>query len=67
MKTISIIKIEQSDWFLIWKIIEPVFRSGETYPFSPDISEAEAYRVWVEIPIATYVAKDDCDNVLGTY
>ena len=67
MKSISINKIEESDWSLIWKILEPVFRSGETYAFSPDISETEAHKVWVENPIATYVAKDNFDNVLGTY
>ena len=67
MKSISINKIEESDWSLIWKILEPVFRSGETYAFSPDISETEAHRVWVENPVATYVAKDNFDNILGTY
>ena len=67
MNAIAIGKIEQLDWLLIWKIIEPVFRSGETYAFSPEISKAEAYRVWIEVPIATYVAKDEYNNVLGTY
>ena len=67
MKSISINKIEESDWSLIWKLLEPVFRSGETYAFSPDISEIEAYKVRVENPVATYVAKDNFDNVLGTY
>ena len=59
--------VEQSDWLSVWKILEPVFRSGETYAFSPKISESEAYRVWIETPTATYVAKDDSGNILGTY
>lgn len=67
MNAIAITKIKISDWSLIWSIIEPVFRSGETYAFSPEISEAEAYKVWVEIPVATYVAKDSHHNALGTY
>ena len=37
----AIAKIEPSDWLLVWKIIEPVFRSGETYAFSPEISETD--------------------------
>lgn len=64
---ISISKLEQSDWSSTWIIIESVFRLGETYPYSPDISEVEAYKVWVEVPTATYIAKDDYDNVIGTY
>ena len=56
-----------SDWPPVWEVIAPVFRLGETYAFSPQITEAEAYRAWVEIPQAVYVAKDQQDMVLGTY
>ena len=58
---------EEIDWRYTWKIIEPVFRAGETYAFSPDISEAEAHKVWVEIPSATYVAVGENNKILGTY
>lgn len=64
---IAIQKIKQSDWSVVWRIVEPVFRLGETYAFSPQISESEAYKVWVEAPTATYVAKDNFGEVLGTY
>ena len=64
---ITIQKIENSDWLSVWKILEPVFRRGETYAFSPNISEIEAYEVWVKKPTATYIAKDDNGNILGTY
>lgn len=57
----------EEDWPNIWQIIEPVFRAGETYAFAPDITEEEAYKVWVEIPSATFIAEDDDDTVLGTY
>jgi len=36
---------ERRDWPATWLIIEPVFRSEETYAFSPEITEDEAYRV----------------------
>lgn len=55
------------DWPPTWGIIEPVFRAGETYAFAPDITEAEAHRVWIELPQATYVAVDDNNRLLGTY
>ena len=58
---------KEDDWGATWRIIEPVFRSGETYAFSPEITVEEAHKVWVEIPSATYVAVDENDDVLGTY
>jgi RimJ/RimL family protein N-acetyltransferase len=64
---IEIRPAEQKDWTAIWQIVRPVFRAGETYPFSPDITEAEAHRAWVELPSATFVAVDGDNKVLGTY
>ncbi|MCV6636132.1 GNAT family N-acetyltransferase [Candidatus Albibeggiatoa sp. nov. NOAA] len=55
------------DWPAVWHIIQPVFRAGETYAFSPDITEQEAYKVWIEIPKTTFVAVDENDTILGTY
>ena len=64
---ITIRRFEDDDWAAVWRIIEPVFRAGETYAFSPDISEEDAHRVWVKIPAVTYIAVDDKDTILGTY
>jgi ribosomal protein S18 acetylase RimI-like enzyme len=64
---ITVRKFEEDDWPAIWALIEPVFRSGETYAFSTEISEAEAHRIWIEAPTATYVAQDDSGAALGTY
>ena len=50
-----------------WQIIELVFRAGETYAFSPDIGEDEARQVWVELPLVTFVAVDEKNEILGTY
>lgn len=65
MNTIRLFK--ESDWPAVWRIIEPVFRAGETYAFPRDISEQEAHKVWVSVPKATYVAVDQDETVLGTY
>lgn len=58
---------EEQDWPAVWRIIEPVFRTGETYAFSPDITEEDAHRVWVEMPSASFVAVDKNNTILGTY
>lgn len=55
------------DWPATWRIIEPVFRAGETYAFSPTITEAEAHTAWIETPSATFVAVDTDGALLGTY
>ncbi|MEL7330037.1 MAG: GNAT family N-acetyltransferase, partial [Cyanobacteria bacterium J06559_1] len=59
--------IRETDWPSVWAMIEPVFRAGETYAFSPTISEAEAQKVWIEAPRATYVAQSEQGSVVGTY
>ena len=64
---INIRRFEENDWPAVWQIIEPVFRTGETYAFPRDISEEEAHKAWVSVPKATYVAVDQEDTVLGTY
>ena len=57
---------QESDWDQVWAIIGRVFRAGETYPYPPDITEAEARKAWIEAPQETYVAADD-GRILGTY
>jgi RimJ/RimL family protein N-acetyltransferase len=64
---ITIRPFEESDWTATWQVIETVFRAGETYAFSPDISEEEAYQYWVEVPAQTYVAVDEDNEIIGTY
>ncbi len=59
--------IIDDDWPAVWRVIEPVFRAGETYPCPMDVSEADARRYWIEQPTATFVAVDDCGDIVGTY
>ncbi len=60
-------KYEKQDWPEIWQIIKPVFRAGETYAFSPKITEAEACKIWTQVPCATFVAANEHGNLIGTY
>ena len=57
---------QEHDWPAVWRILEPVFRAGETYAMPERISEPEAYLYWVVSPAQTYVAVDG-HTVLGTY
>lgn len=60
-------KYQESDWSQVWPIIEKVFRAGETYAFSPEITEEKAHKVWIEMPQETYVATGNDGDILGTY
>ena len=64
---INILRFQEQDWAETWKIIAPVFRAGETYAFSPDITAEEAHQVWIAAPEATFVAVDSSNTILGTY
>lgn len=57
---------QPTDWEPIWSFMEPVFRSGKTYAYPPEISEAEAREIWTRLPLATFVAEED-GTILGTY
>lgn len=64
---IDIRPFESSDWANTWQIIEPVFRAGETYAFSPTITKSEAHTVWIDAPQQTYVAVNEENTIVGTY
>ena len=64
---IRILAFEETFWPATWAIMEPVFRAGETYVYPTDISEAEAHKIWIDAPTATFVALDEEDRAVGTY
>ena len=57
---------EQTDWLALWPILREAFATGDTYPFPPDITEEDAYRAWMIVPAATFVAEEG-GEILGTY
>ena len=63
----TIRRYQEADWPVVWPLLNATFASGETYAFSPESSEAEIYRAWVEAPVATYVACAPGGRLLGTY
>ena len=64
---IKIRPYNDADWPTVWKIMEPVFRSGETYAFATTIGEDEARKEWVDKPELTFVAEDGEGKIAGTY
>jgi ribosomal protein S18 acetylase RimI-like enzyme len=50
----------------IWRILEPTFRAGETYPIARDISRLDALAYWHAGGQAVFVAEAD-GQIVGTY
>jgi len=63
---IDIRAVIAADWPDIWKIFQHVVEKGDTYPYAPDIAEADAKALWIDLPQAIYVGVDS-GGVLGTY
>lgn len=64
---IDIRPFTDKDWAALWRMMEPVFWAGETYAFATDMTEPEGRGIWIDLPVATFVAIDDSGEILGTY
>nr|WP_255144293.1 GNAT family N-acetyltransferase [Synechococcus sp. EJ6-Ellesmere] len=51
----------------MWRLLEPVFRPGETFPNDPAITETEASESWEEQNRAVMVAVDAARALVGAY
>ena len=47
--------------------LQATFVAGDTYALAPDTTKAESFQVWVEAPLATYVACSNDGSIAGTY
>jgi ribosomal protein S18 acetylase RimI-like enzyme len=64
---VSIRRFQAADWPTTWPFLRATFEAADTYSFSPQSTEAEIHRAWVETPAATFVACAPDGRVLGTY
>ncbi|MCO6511366.1 MAG: GNAT family N-acetyltransferase [Aridibacter famidurans] len=67
MDSIKIRRFRMEDWPEVWRILEPVFKAGETYTFPTDLDSSSAFDRWVTYPLRTFVAEDGEGKILGTY
>jgi ribosomal protein S18 acetylase RimI-like enzyme len=66
MSGLSIRPATAEDHDSVWRILEPTFREGATYPIPRDVSREDALAYWFATGNAVFVAESDGD-VLGTY
>ncbi|MFN7571034.1 MAG: GNAT family N-acetyltransferase [Betaproteobacteria bacterium] len=60
-------RYQEADWPAVWSLLHATFASGDTYAFSPDSSESEVHKAWVELPAASFVACAPDGRLVGTY
>jgi ribosomal protein S18 acetylase RimI-like enzyme len=63
----SIRRFQEADWPLIWPLLRATFEAGDSYVYSPQSTEAEIHKAWIELPAATYVACTSDGQILGCY
>ena len=66
MEKLNIRIATDSDFEAIWRIFHEIVSAGDTYPFAPETDRSEAYQIWMQTPLATYVAEND-GRIVGTY
>ncbi len=66
MTSMTVRKLEIDDWPAVWRLMEPVIRAGETYPYAMNMTVDEARHMWLDVTEAAYVAEDERGNILGT-
>lgn len=64
---INVRALQEEDWPVVWRLMEPIIRAGETYPYAMDMTVDQARRMWLDVTEAAYVAEDDNGQLLGTY
>lgn len=64
---ITIRELKNPDWSVVWALMEPIIRQGESYPYDPEMTSEEARRLWVDLTQAAYVAEDGSGTILGSY
>lgn len=58
------------DWPEIWAIFQSVVSAGDTYPYPPDISEGDAFSLWMKLDAereATFIARSADRTVATAY
>jgi ribosomal protein S18 acetylase RimI-like enzyme len=55
-----------ADFEKIWPIFQAVVSSGDTYAYAPDTSYEQAFGLWMQAPLHTYIAKQN-DQIVGSY
>src|SRR5690242_17227178 len=66
MSGLTIRPATDADRDAVWRILQPTFREGATYPIPRDVSREEALAYWFAPGNSVFVAEAD-GAIVGTY
>lgn len=61
----DIVEMTESDFEEFWPTFKSIVGAQDTYAFDPEMSFEEGVGLWLNAPMATYVAKEN--KILGSY
>lgn len=64
---VTIAEYHPDDWPDVWRVLEPAFRAGESYPCAMDIDEAGARAYWLSAEKSGFVARNGAGDAVGVY
>ena len=64
--TASIRRATDADWEAIWPFFREIVAAGESYAYPVDLGKEAGRKIWLETPLATYVAEVE-GSVMGSY
>lgn len=59
-------EITKADFESFWPTFSEIIQAQETYAFDPDMTPEQAFTLWCEVPVKTFVFVEN-DVVLGSY
>ncbi len=59
-------EMNRGDFDAFWPTFESIIQSQETYAFRPDMTQEEAYALWVTSTSKSFIYEND-GEILGTY
>lgn len=59
-------KASANDFETIWPIFHAVVAESATYPYAKTTTKKQGYHLWMEVPLATYLAEEN-GKTTGTY
>jgi RimJ/RimL family protein N-acetyltransferase len=65
--TFTVSEQTDADWPEVWRVLEPAFRAGESYPLPLNVSEEDAKLYWIKRDGLNAVARDQSGAVVGVY
>ena len=67
MSNLQFSPMTANEFALFWPTFQAIVAAQETYAIDPEIRQEEAFAFWCQTPLLSMAAKDEHDELLGSY